>query len=358
MKIAIYSPYLDTLGGGERYMLTFAEYCLQRGWKVEIFWHEIETIKEAEQRFNLNLEGIKLSPKMHLRFSSDSSYADKIAKRFLLSTYDLIFYLSDGSIPSLHAKRNWLHFQVPFQLDGKHFWTQQKLSKINRVICNSKFTKKFIDKSFNIDSEVIYPPVSVDDFHAPEVHNEKIILSVGRFDQIMNAKRQDVLIEAFKQMVDDGLEDWWLILVGGQQHNDQELLKLREMSMGYPIDFHVNAPYEELLSWYHRSTFFWHAAGFGIDDNKEPDKVEHFGISVVEAMAAGCIPLVHNSGGLREIIRDKKTGYFWETKEQLVSQTVNMIENLDKENHVVEAARARAQKYSKEAFFKELEERL
>ena len=357
MKVGIYTPYPDTMGGGERYTLTFAEYCLQRGWQVELFWHDPNTITQASQQFNLNLEHLKLNPKMYKRFSKPSHF-DKILKRLILPSYDLIFFLSDGSVPFLYAKRNWIHFQVPFQLNGNTFITQQKLSHINRVICNSKFTKKFIDKSFNITSDVVYPPVSVDDFHAPEVHNENIILSVGRFDQIMNSKRQDVLIDSFKQLVDNGLTDWWLILVGGHQHNEAELLKLRELSMGYPIDFHVNVPYEELLSWYHRATFFWHAAGYEVDEQSQPDKVEHFGISVVEAMAAGCIPLIHKSGGLKEIIRDKKSGYFWENKQQLIEQTQSMIKNLSKEQHTVEAAKKRAQKFSKEAFFVALDSML
>jgi glycosyltransferase involved in cell wall biosynthesis len=29
---------------------------------------------------------------------------------------------------------------------------------------------------------------------------------------------------------------------------------------------------------------------------------EHFGISIVEAMALGCIPVVHNSGGMVEFV--------------------------------------------------------
>ena len=29
---------------------------------------------------------------------------------------------------------------------------------------------------------------------------------------------------------------------------------------------------------------------------------EHFGISVVEAMAMGCVPIVHDSGGTREFV--------------------------------------------------------
>jgi len=43
------------LGGGERYMLTFVEYCLQRGFETDIWWDKKETIDQASQRLNLKL---------------------------------------------------------------------------------------------------------------------------------------------------------------------------------------------------------------------------------------------------------------------------------------------------------------
>jgi glycosyltransferase involved in cell wall biosynthesis len=42
---------------------------------------------------------------------------------------------------------------------------------------------------------------------------------------------------------------------------------------------------------------------------------EHFGITVVEAMSAGCVPVAHDSGGPREIIGS--SGFLWRTKEEI-----------------------------------------
>jgi glycosyltransferase involved in cell wall biosynthesis len=357
MKIGIYTPYLDTLGGGERYMLTFAEYCLQRGWEVELFWEDEETVYKASQRLNLRLNNLVCNSRIFKGLQEDASYASKIQKWWGIGGYDLIFFLSDGSIPNLRAKQNWLHFQVPFQLQSDS-WTRKKLTKINRVICNSKFTKKFIDASFGVNSEVIYPPVSVHDFSCGDVKKENIILSVGRFDQIMNAKRQDVLVEIFKQMVDEGLPNWKLVLAGGQQHNNEYLLKLRELSIGYPVEIQENVAFKDLLKLYKQASVYWHAAGFGVNENKEPDKVEHFGISIVEAMAAGCIPIAFAAGGIKEIISDKENGYFWKNEKQLKEMTLNMIDDISKQERVVVNAQKRAHDFSKEVFFCEFEKRL
>ena len=62
-KAAIYDPYLDTLGGGERYCLTVAEILLKNGYKVDIFWSGDKTlIEKAEKRFSLDLKDLNIVP--------------------------------------------------------------------------------------------------------------------------------------------------------------------------------------------------------------------------------------------------------------------------------------------------------
>jgi len=339
-------------------MLTFAEYCLQREFSVDLWWDRKETLDLAIQRLHLNLDGINLKPDIYALYKADASYLNKFKRYFSQLKYDLIFWLSDGSLPLLYGKQNWLHFQVPFQLDGKGFVSQYKLSKIQHVLCNSQFTKSFIDKSFNIDSAVLYPPVDIHQFMTAPKEKEHIILSVGRFDQIMNAKRQDILIEVFKKMCDDGLQTWKLVLAGGLQHNQEQLLELEQMALGYPIELKPNINWEELVDLYKRATIYWHGAGYEIDDTKEPEKVEHFGMSIVEAMAAGCIPIVCEAGGVKEIITNKENGYLWSSKEQLAKMTENMINTLAKEDEIVVKAQKRALDFSKEKFFMEIEKRL
>ena len=63
LRAAIYDPYLDTLGGGERYCLTVGEILLKNGYQVDIFWSgNQEIISQAEKRFDLKLQDIKLVP--------------------------------------------------------------------------------------------------------------------------------------------------------------------------------------------------------------------------------------------------------------------------------------------------------
>jgi hypothetical protein len=97
MKAAIYNPYLDTLGGGERYTLSFANVLAKSGYTVDLEWKDPEIINKLEARFGMDLGNINII--------SDVKKGEG---------YDLCFWVSDGSIPLMHARRNILHFQVPF----------------------------------------------------------------------------------------------------------------------------------------------------------------------------------------------------------------------------------------------------
>jgi len=63
LKAAIYDPYLDTLGGGERYCLSVAEILSQNGYEVDIFWSgDQDILIRAQDRFALDLSTVKLVP--------------------------------------------------------------------------------------------------------------------------------------------------------------------------------------------------------------------------------------------------------------------------------------------------------
>lgn len=347
-RALIYDPYLDTLGGGERYCLTTAECLLKNGWEVEIPWRDGSIIERAEERLDLDLAGISVVGDRFLRTNT-------INKFILFKNYDLIFWLSDGSIPFLYGKRNFLHFQVPFiGACTKKLFNRIKLKFIDRVVCNSFFTKRFIDKEFGVDSVVLYPPVDVQKFKPGK--KENIILAVGRFEETMQAKRQDILIKAFKKMMDEGLRGWRLVLIGGSLQREGEnrfLTKLKRESKGYPVEFVVNAPFSTLQDYYGKAKIFWHAAGFGIDERKEPQKVEHFGITTVEAMAAGCVPVVINKGGLKEIVR-RGVGERWKKPNELIEKTLRIIKNKDIWERYSLKAQQESLKFSKENFCQSL----
>jgi len=327
-KAIIFDPYLDTLGGGERYVFTFAEVLLAKGYGVNIVWDDKSIIPKARSRFGLDLKRVNILPKRKL-------LEKNLLKGFVfLRKYDLLFWVSDGSIPIMLAKKNILHFQVPFH-HLKHSLAEKfKLILINKIVCNSFFTKKVIDKEYGVKSEVLYPPVSVQDFSPGKKKN--IILAVGRFEETMQAKRQDILIDVFQEMVHDGLKDWRLVLVGAsleQEDKNKFLNCLKKQAKDLPVEFRVNISFRELKQLYGQAKIFWHAAGYGVDEEEHPEKVEHFGITAIEAMAANCWPLVYSAGGQKEIFSSfvDKDMVLWEKKDELFKKTMKIINSFGKE---------------------------
>ena len=58
---------------------------------------------------------------------------------------------------------------------------------------------------------------------------------------------------------------------------------------------------------------------------KYPEYAEHFGISTVEAMGAGAVPVVINAGGQKEIINDEESGFLWNSLDDLIEKTQLLI---------------------------------
>ncbi len=307
MKAAIFDPYLDTLGGGERYCLAFAKALVKKGWEVDVEWKDSSIKEKFKQRFGSELNGINFIPDVKKG-----------------SGYDLCFWVSDGSIPLLRSRKNILLFQIPFHdVDGRTLFNRMKFFRINHSICYSNFVKGIIDKEYGIESKVIYPPVET--IKIKPKRKENVILYVGRFSQLAQSKGQEVLIKAFKKF-EKKCSDWRLILAGGGEIGVGEFInKLKKESEGHNIEIIESPDFKTLLDIYGKAKIFWCAAGFGINEKASPERLEHFGMTTVEAMAGGAVPLVFNAGGQKEIVKNGKDGFLWDNVNQLIIKTRELV---------------------------------
>lgn len=348
MKIAIYSPYLDTFGGGEKYMMTIAEVLSQDNEVEVLLDRNLEDLgadylkRELSQRFDLNLD------KTNFIKSSLGRDSNILQRTYFLRRYDLLFYLTDGSIFYPSAKRNILHIQSPLiGQPAKSTWGKLKLKGWNLIIYNSNFTRKHSERNWPIKSEVIYPPVDVSKIKPLE--KKKYILSVGRFFGYLKSKKHEILIKVFRELYETGqLKDWKLFLAGAASDGDEIYLnELKKMSQELPINFYPNIGYDDLVILYGHASLYWHAAGFGEED---PSKMEHFGISTVEAMAGGCVPIVVASGGQTEIVDSGKTGFLWNSIKDLKEFTILLVKDRNLMGKLSQKASSASQRFSKIRF--------
>lgn len=279
----------------------------------------------------------------------DSEYSNAIALTSLriISVRYMLYNLFKTLFPSWEMR---LH-------GGPSSTRFSDIDSYDRILSISQFTKKWVAKYWGLGSDLLYPPVNVHAFHA-STQKKNIIAHVGRFFVGGHSKKQLDLVRVFRRMVDKGLKDWELHLVGGVADGSthrQYLSIIGEEIRGYPIVLHQNAPFQELRQVLSDAKIYWHATGLDEDVNRHPIRLEHFGITTVEAMASGCVPVVINCGGQPEIVKFTKCGYVWNTREELIEKTMSLIHNPKLLNEQRKLAIEKSKYFSRERFEKELE---
>lgn len=350
MKIGIFDPYLDDGGGGEKYMMTIAEF-FSKDHDVSVFWDDKRDLELVGNRFALDLRRVSLVENIFKK-----GLVEKLKKT---SSFDVIIFHSDGSIPVSFSKKLFIHIQRPIEGFKKDIRSKIKLSRVNQVFVNSEFTKKYIDNSSGLDTTVIYPPV---DLKPKDIKRENIILHVGRFrvrkktvNNVSDFKKQNMLVDAFIEM-EKSISDWKLVLAVSLQEDDKEAFnQLKSKAKGHRIEFIINQNNEKIWELYSKAKIYWHASGYGEDLEKHPELAEHFGISTVEAMGGGCVPVVINAGGQKEIVADKKDGFLWNTKDEFKQKTLLLIKDEKLLLRMSIESKKSAKKFSKQAFCKKIE---
>ncbi|KAE9411360.1 mannosyltransferase [Gymnopus androsaceus JB14] len=192
-------------------------------------------------------------------------------------------------------------------------------------------------------AQIVYPPCDTREMSRyPLTGRDRVILSLAQFRP---EKDHPTQLRAFKQLLKDHPEyagaerPVKLVLIGGSRNPDDEARS--------NVEFIVNASYPTMLSWLARASI-----GFSTMVD------EHFGINVVEFMAAGLIPVAHKSGGpLQDIIvpfNGQPTGYHAESVEGF-AEALQTALSLSNEEDLAVRQRARTwavQRFSEEEFEK------
>ena len=281
---------------------------------------------------------------------------------FRLIIYSKFFYVTiyltnDIPLPMLsHINIYMVQFPIKANtLIKKLLLYLQRIKRKRIYIANSDFTAGYIKDLYDIEPIIITPPIYFKenkiDIKELLKNKKNIILSVGRFTKEGHNKKQITLIKTFKKMNDlyPYTKKWKLVLIGAVKKEDTSYLNtLKKLAESYNIDIKQNMPIEEIIKFYKISKIYWHATGYGIDEKKYPEKMEHFGMTTIESMYFACIPIVINKGGQKEIINNNINGFMWDTEKELINKTLRIIKNYDIE--VAINAQRDSNKYTIEEF--------
>jgi glycosyltransferase involved in cell wall biosynthesis len=386
MRIGIYQSYWGSIGGGGLVVGAAAE-ALSKEHDVEILYHRPDFSQKAiEEALNLDLARVRFrlvpvssrpsregwNPLRRLREERDwcAEYS---------RPYDLFINHCEIVPVFCHAPRGVLITAFPFvDRDGFHArrtpeWQQrpgaarallrlyhgvewrQRYRTYQLVLANSQFTQNWLRRRWGVRSAVVYPPKR-GDFRVRD--KEPLILSVGRFQASVTGhhKKHAVMIETFQRLWAEGLRGWRYVLAGGLNEVPEDRAyfeSVAKLASGYPITLRSNATGAELQELYEKAAIFWHATGYGEDAAVTPDRMEHFGIATVEAMAAGCVPVVYRGGGQPEIVEDGRQGLLWDQTGELAAYTRRLIEDRPWREELSRAARTRSEAFSRASFLRQ-----
>ena len=383
--VAIFAPGLAEGGGAEKTALVTAQTLASTGLRVACFDDSGVSRVELGVHFGLDLDGVELRALPSIRLPTRVPQAvrdlvrDWLFARAIRRTNPRLFLNMKfkSELPGL-GDNNWYYVHFPHRLEHdtrsrQHFFYLQLVAGTRRavlargvgrfidsyqvVLANSEFTRDHVCKRWNVRATIAYPPCA-QAAGVDESARTKTILNVGRFQadgpQIPH-KRQDVLIRAFAQMPDLAAAGWSLHLVGavGTTSEDRTYFEhIRRLAGDLPIHVHANASHELLTDLTSHARVYWHAQGYGTDIAVHPEAQEHFGISTVEAMAAGIVPLVYATAGPAEVVQDESE-LMWRTPQELVAKTRALITS-GRWEHWHGSCRRRAAEFSNDAFARQI----
>jgi len=358
-SLAIYDHAFHFIGGAQKYGLTLIS-TLQDQFDVTILANREVRYKDFQDWYNLDLSkcGIKVI-KLPYYEKTGAAHLDpafitrQVENPFHLISresgeYDIFVNNSMNEMVYPLSNVSVLICHFPERRPKSYFYAD----RYTNVVYNSRYTAEWIEKKWKLTPHHhIYPPVDMESGEA-EYPKKKQILSVARFEP-EGTKRQMEMIEAFLRLFLEWPEivrGWRFILAGGSNPNNRYLTRLEEMVIKNPaqnIELKINLPVSELKSLYRDSTLFWHLCGVKHED---PGEVEHFGMTTVEAMQNGLVPLVYDGGGLREIVDHGENGFRVRSSAELLEFTARLLGDPEIIRQMGRAARKKSQLFTRARF--------
>jgi glycosyltransferase involved in cell wall biosynthesis len=309
MNIGIVHGFVGGGGGTEKTLLAIIELFVEREHKVTLY---------TFSKPSINIPGIHIKSIIPFRlplFGLYQRYYEKNLIKHALND-DLIIQASGGlafpTDPKKHVivychhdfqnefEKNvtkyqglWSVYYKPYAELSKNINTLIQNKNIH-LIANSNFTHSSIKSKYDKDSTVIYPPVDLSEFENVKLEKKKQVITISRFSPEKNL--------IFALQVIEKLDTNYL-LIGNTKTKTTELYfnklksKINSQKLRTKVDLLKNISRNELINYLKTSKIYFHSSP------------ETFGISVIEAIAAGCIPIVPDDSANKETVKFDQLRY-------------------------------------------------
>lgn len=375
MKIAIVHDSLNPLGGAERVALYMGKALSEAGYLVDLVvleptsWEKIHRITGETFRKYFSNEKIlmpRLSfPTIYGRyitwFIRDVVGLTATLRRhyhLIITTKQLhVPILSDVAYfhfpdfypgvetlyyPDRYAERVFLRaYSLPTHILSKLLLEfSSKLQYRPLVLTNSTFSKVMIKKWTGLDAVVLHPPVEVSKYLAMSERDrrrEDLVISIGRVTRYKNFEAVVEIASFISQLAAR------FVIIGMLENAEyyRYLLKLlKDRGLNKKVIVLANIDEDTKQRLIGKAKVYLH-----------PMKYEHFGISVVEAMASGLVPVVHKySGTWTDIVKAGEYGFGFTTEQEAAKVIAELLTDESKWRLWSNKAKARSMYFSYEVF--------
>ncbi len=378
MKYLIIHPDLSRIAGGELFSVHAMHRLLEHGdHEVSLLSLKAPDYEEIERATGLALQSdrIRFIPAQLPAFMSEPgrfgmwrmAFLQRAARR-IAREHDVCicgFNEMDFGIPGMqyihfpaHANPALLaRYQIlaPDNIYFRHrafYWAYRFLQgfisnyrtkhlRANYSWVNSEFMSGIVNEAYGIQGKVCYsafvPPESEWNYHR---EREFRMVSIGRFAS------DKYLLELMDQWAALHQAHPTLKFTLAGRISEPEYLRLvqeKAAALGVPVEILPDCPREKLKDLLETSRFYLH-----------PKPLEHFGIVILEAAYAGCLPFVHQSGGMIEIA--PSTAQQYTSLEDLLEKFAAVVARPQLEAELLAAQAAHRVRFSTENFYRDFEQ--
>ncbi len=235
--------------------------------------------------------------------------------------YDLIYvhYIGHSLLPLLFVQ-NAIKKPLILNAHGSDVFTANRIKKYiqklvtpiiknaNLIVVPSGYFEDVLHHKFQIEKNKIFvsPSGGIDTswfkplYNTHKNNDEFVIGYVSRIDE---GKGWDILLEATKSLLDRGIANFKVLMIGGGAQEEELLHMTEALGLSDHIDFIGKIPHKELVYYYNKMNVFTFTTTLN----------ESLGLVGLEAMACGVPVIVSDIGGMKEYVESGVNGELFQT---------------------------------------------
>lgn len=253
-----------------------------------------------------------------------AKHLTKLVKRFEIDVvYSFLFspmIISALSTLSHSAKIIWAFHSHEYDIPLKSkisFALLARMPGVNKIVFVSRELKTFFKRRFYLPGkklDILYNATSVEAADATLSKEKKDSFNIGYVGRFVELKRVDILIELAKFLNQKKITEFKVHLVGdGPEKGNLERMT-KDLNVSDKIVFHGFQ--EDVQSYYDTFDLFIN-----------PSREECLSIALIDAGVRGAPSIAFDAGGNNEIIKDHQSGFIVNTKEELFTKCLFLLEN-------------------------------